>query len=195
MIGQRRLINIEWALRFVIANNIPGDFIPYRVWRGDGLVVVRVPSSKLSVSMIDTRGWWIHFKDYQKQELQTNFRAFGLLDNQVHLCKGYFVDSLSRWNVSVISVLRMNGDMYDFTMDQFFNLYVQVAVGGVFITDDYNIPECIRAVNDFRSWHSITEEIKGIPGDRSGSYWIRKKMVTLQMDRYKPLLDQAVKTT
>jgi hypothetical protein len=34
MIGQKRLMHIEWALRFVIANNIPGDFIECGVWRG-----------------------------------------------------------------------------------------------------------------------------------------------------------------
>jgi len=33
MVGQRRLINIEWALRLVIAQNIPGDFIECGVWR------------------------------------------------------------------------------------------------------------------------------------------------------------------
>ena len=41
MIGQRRLINLEWAIRFAIANNIPGDFIECGVWRGGGSVFAR----------------------------------------------------------------------------------------------------------------------------------------------------------
>ena len=84
--------------------------------------------------------------------------------------------------------------MYESTMDQLFNLYMKVPVGGVIIVDDFNIPECIKAINDFRTWHGMTDEIKGIPGDRSGSYWIKKQAITVQMDRYKSLLGSAAKT-
>jgi hypothetical protein len=127
--------------------------------------------------------------------VQTNFRAFFLLDDQVHFCKGYFVDALPRCNVSQIAVLRMDGDMYESTMDQLFNLYTKVPVGGVIIIDDYAIPVCSKAIHDFRNWHGITEEIQSIPGDRFGRYWIKKKMVEVQMDRYKPLLVSTAKYT
>jgi hypothetical protein len=82
----------------------------------------------------------------------------------------------------------MDGDMYESTMDQLFNLYAKIAVGGVIIVDDYSIPVCAKAIHDFRRWHDIKEKIWGIPGDRSGAYWIKTKTVTLQMDRYRPLL-------
>ena len=127
--------------------------------------------------------------------MQTNFRAFFLLDDQVHFCKGYFVDALPRCNVSQIAVLRMDGDMYESTMDQLFNLYAKVQVGGVIIVDDYTIPVCNKAIHDFRNWHSITEEIQVIPGDNFGRYWIKRKMVEVQMNRYKPLLVSTAKYT
>lgn len=41
MIGRSRLTNIEWALRFVIENNVPGDFIECGVWRGGGSIFAR----------------------------------------------------------------------------------------------------------------------------------------------------------
>jgi len=41
MIGQIRLNNLEWALRFVMANGIPGDFIECGVWRGGASVFAR----------------------------------------------------------------------------------------------------------------------------------------------------------
>ena len=41
MIGQKRLMNIEWAIRFAIANNIPGDFIECGVWRGGASIFAR----------------------------------------------------------------------------------------------------------------------------------------------------------
>jgi hypothetical protein len=85
----------------------------------------------------------------------------------------------------------MDGDMYESTMDQLFNLYSKLQVGGVIIVDDFNIDVCVRAINDFRYWHNITEEITNIPGDRFGRYWIKQKIIEIQMDRYKPLLGSA----
>ena len=41
MVGQRRLINIEWAIRFVIGNAVVGDFIECGVWRGGSSVFAR----------------------------------------------------------------------------------------------------------------------------------------------------------
>ena len=41
MIGQSRLKNLEWALRFVIGNRIPGDFIECGVWRGGSSLYAR----------------------------------------------------------------------------------------------------------------------------------------------------------
>jgi hypothetical protein len=49
MIGQKRLVNIEWALRFVIANNIPGDFIECGVWRGGGSIFARAVLKALNI--------------------------------------------------------------------------------------------------------------------------------------------------
>jgi hypothetical protein len=82
----------------------------------------------------------------------------------------------------------MNGDMYESTMDQLFNLYAKIPVGGVIIVDDYRIEPCYRAIHDFRNWHNIIEVIIDVPEDHSGVFWIRKKMVQVEMDRYKQLL-------
>ena len=50
MIGQKRLINVEWALRFVIANGVPGDFIECGVWRGGTSVFARAVLKALDVN-------------------------------------------------------------------------------------------------------------------------------------------------
>ncbi len=49
MIGQKRLVNIEWALRFVIAYNIPGDFIECGVWRGGASIFARAVLKALNI--------------------------------------------------------------------------------------------------------------------------------------------------
>jgi hypothetical protein len=57
MIGQKRLVNIEWALRFVIANNIPGDFIECGVWRGGGSIFARAVFKALNIK--DRHVWLV----------------------------------------------------------------------------------------------------------------------------------------
>jgi len=89
----------------------------------------------------------------------------------------------------------MDGDMYESTMDQLFNLYAKISVGGVIIVDDYGIEVCQRAIHDFRNWHNITEAIIKISENVGGIYWIKKKIVKVQMDRYKPLLVSKEKKT
>ncbi len=83
--------------------------------------------------------------------------------------------------------------MYESTMDQLFNLYSKISVGGVIIVDDYGVESCRRAIHDFRNWHNITEVIINVPGGRTGVYWIKKNMIQVQMDRYKPLLVSTAK--
>ncbi|CAF3629128.1 unnamed protein product [Rotaria socialis] len=207
MVGQRRLINIEWAIRFVIANGVKGDYIECGVWRGGSSIFARAVLKALNNN--DRHVWladsfqglpkartphdtdiWskMEYLKVSLEEVQTNFRSFNLLDDRVHFCKGYFVDSLPRCNVSRLAVLRMDGDMYESTMDQLFNLYSKLQVGGVIIIDDYSIEECFRAIVDFRTWHNITEEILSIPGDETGRCWIKRKAVQLQKDQYARLV-------
>ncbi|CAF1488865.1 unnamed protein product [Rotaria sordida] len=122
------------------------------------------------------------------EEVQTNFRSFNLLDDHVHFCKGYFVDSLPRCDISQIAILQMDGDMYESTIDQLFNLYSKLQPGGVIIIDDYAIKERNRAIHGFRSWNKITGEILLIPGDQTGRYWIKRQKIRVQKHRYISLL-------
>jgi hypothetical protein len=50
MVGQKRLINIEWALIFVIANKVPGDFIECGVWRGGSSILARAVLKALNIN-------------------------------------------------------------------------------------------------------------------------------------------------
>jgi len=50
MVGQKRLINIEWALRLVISKNIPGDFIECGVWRGGSSIFARAILKALNIN-------------------------------------------------------------------------------------------------------------------------------------------------
>jgi len=70
-------------------------------------------------------------------------------------------------------VLRLDGDMYESTMDTLNALYPRLSPGGYVIVDDYGaLPNCRAAVDDYRARHGITEEIRTV--DWSGIYWQRR---------------------
>ena len=50
MVGQSRLMNLEWALRFVIVNGVLGDFIECGVWRGGSSLFARAVFEALNTT-------------------------------------------------------------------------------------------------------------------------------------------------
>jgi hypothetical protein len=67
------------------------------------------------------------------------------------------------------SVLRLDGDLCESTMDALVNLYPGLAPGGWIIVDDYEIPACAQAVDDYRRKEGVTEPILRI--DWTGICW------------------------
>jgi O-methyltransferase len=105
-------------------------------------------------------------------EVQENFRSFGLLDSQVKFLKGWFKDTLPSPPFEKLAVLRLDGDMYESTMDVLRNLYDKVSHGGFIIVDDYHSwPTCKRAIDEFRVQREIRDPILEIDG--AGVYWRR----------------------
>ena len=71
-----------------------------------------------------------------------------------------------------LAILRLDGDLYESTMDALVALYDKVSPGGIVIVDDYGILEgCRAAVTDFRRERGVTETIYRI--DDSGVHWQR----------------------
>ncbi len=66
--------------------------------------------------------------------VRANFARYGIPQDNVVTVPGYFVDSLPTlredllWDRSKVAVLRLDGDMYDSTVDILYNLYDLVAV-------------------------------------------------------------------
>ncbi len=104
--------------------------------------------------------------------MKSNFERYGLLDEQVRFLEGWFRDTLPVAPLSRLSVVRLDGDMYESTMDALVNLYPKLSVGGYLIVDDYGaLRGCRQAVHDYRHAHGIHEEIR--PIDWSGVFWQR----------------------
>ena len=105
-------------------------------------------------------------------EVKANFAKYGLLDGQVRFLKGWFKDTLPAAPIEHLAILRLDGDMYQSTIEALAALYHKVSPGGVIIVDDYGaVPGCRQAVHDFRAAHSIVAPIQDIDG--IGVYWLK----------------------
>ena len=76
--------------------------------------------------------------------------------------------------IARLAILRLDGDMYESTMDGLSALYAKVSPGGVVIVDDYGaVAACKQAVTDFRQAQQIDEPIRDIDG--IGAFWVKAK--------------------
>jgi O-methyltransferase len=95
-----------------------------------------------------------------------------LLDEQVRFLEGWFRDTLPAAPIKRLAVLRLDGDLYESTIQALESLYDRLSTGGYVIIDDYgNVAGCRQAVHDFRARRGINEPIR--PIDWAGVYWRR----------------------
>jgi hypothetical protein len=196
MIGLSGLDNLQSCVEDVLANDVPGDFIETGVWRGGSTIFMRAILKAHGVT--DRRVWvadsfeGLPTPDVEKyphdaahvkhagmvavslEQVQANFERYGLLDGQVRFLKGWFSDTLPDAPLEELAVVRLDGDLYESTMDALSNLYPKLSVGGYLIIDDYGaVPACRQAIHDYREEHGITEEI--VPVNLTVAYWQRTK--------------------
>jgi O-methyltransferase len=195
MVGVKRLDSLQRCIQDVVANDVPGDLIEAGVWRGGASIFMRGVLAALGVS---DRCIWVadSFEglpapDAEKypadrpldlhlarqlaislEEVQGNFRKYNLLDDKVRFVKGWFRDTLPHLSDRHWSLIRLDGDMYESTIDALSNLYPGLSPGGYLIVDDYQIPACRQAVTDYRASHMIDDPIE--PIDRDAVCWRRR---------------------
>jgi O-methyltransferase len=103
-------------------------------------------------------------------QVRRNFERYGLLDDQVRFLVGWFRDTLVDAPIDQLALLRLDGDLYESTMQALEPLYPKLSVGGYCIIDDYGtIDACRAAVTDYRSAHDIDDKIEDIDG--TGVFW------------------------
>jgi O-methyltransferase len=194
MVGMKRLNNLQFCIETVLRENIPGDFIETGVWRGGAAIFMRgaiealgdisrivwcadsfqgLPAPNLDTYPADENATW-HGRAEMAISLDTvraNFARYGLLDERVKFLPGWFKDTLASAPIKQLAILRLDGDMYESTMDALTALYHKLSPRGFIIVDDYGIPEdtCRKAIHDFRAEKNIADEIIDI--DAWGAFW------------------------
>jgi Macrocin-O-methyltransferase (TylF) len=196
MIGLKRLDNVQHCVTDVIRRGIPGDLIETGVWRGGSTIFMRailkalgdqdrtvwvadsfegLPKPNATTYAADAKDthYLLDQLRVSVDQVKANFAKYGLLDDQVQFLKGWFKDTLHVAPIEKLAVLRLDGDMYESTMDAFRALYHKLSPGGYCIVDDYGaVKSCKQATHDFRDQHGITETIQQV--DWTGVFWQKR---------------------
>lgn len=195
MIGTRRLDNLVHCVTDVLRNGVAGDLIETGVWRGGASILMR---GVLAAYDVTDRMVWAadsfrglpppNAERYPADEgvdfsgvgilavsadlVRANFARYGLLDDQVRFLEGWFRDTLPNAPIDRLAVMRLDGDLYESTMDALEALYPKLSPGGYVIVDDYGaIDACRQAVQDYRGRLGIDDPIIEI--DWTGVFWQR----------------------
>lgn len=180
MIGRVRLDHVLGCARTAIEEDVPGDFAECGIWRGGVVALLRavlvaygdpgrtvwgadsfegLPVPDPARFPADEGYDWsgVDALKVGADEVRANIARYGLLDDRVRLLEGWFEDTLPAAPIEALSVLRVDGDLYQSTMDVLTSLEPKVSPGGFVIIDDYNgWDPCRRAVDDYRAGRGIT---------------------------------------
>ena len=188
MVGRQRLRNFRTCIEAALDANIAGDIVETGVWRGGASILARavlaargvtdrrvyVADSFAGLPPPDTASFPADEGDQlhtyaelavSRAQVEANFARFGLLDNQVVFIEGWFRDTMPHFPAQRIAVLRLDGDMYESTIDPLKHLWHRVSPGGSIIVDDYYVmPACRQAVQDFCAGIGVTPGLQEIDG-------------------------------
>ena len=192
MVGRSRLDNVQFCVEKVLEDGTKGDFIETGIWRGGTCIFMQglltaygatdrtvwaadsfegVPAPTLPQDEgFDLSPNVLPILAVSLDEVTELFRRYGLLDENVKFLKGWFKDTLAVAPIDQLAILRLDGDLYESTMDALVPLYDKLSPGGFVIVDDYgSCPPCKRAIDDFRSQRGIADELHEI--DIQSVYW------------------------
>lgn len=197
MIGLKRMENIQRCVQSVVEDDVPGDLIETGVWRGGACIFMK---ANLKARGDSTRTVWVadsfeglpppNATDFPAdtgdnlhaegglsigvEQVRHNFERYGVLDDRVKFLVGWFKDTLPGAPIEALSLMRLDGDMYESTWQALEALYPKLSPGGFCIIDDYgsHASQAGQAINDYRKANGIDEEIVDIDG--YGAYWRRR---------------------
>jgi len=197
MVGRARLRNVRDCLETVLAEGIDGDFIETGVWRGGCSILA---AAVLDTAHPNTKRVYVadsfcglpsaDFESYpdespermsamtrlavSRAQVEQNFHRYGVSGDRVVFVEGWFSDTLPRLSENRWSVMRLDGDMYESTMDALTALYPRLSVGGFTVVDDYwEMASCRAAVDAYRKEHAIDDPLIAV--DHACVMWRRSR--------------------
>ncbi len=191
MVGRKRIHNVRMLTERVISERVPGDLIEAGCWRGGTVIMMRgvlaahgdrertvwaadsfeglpAPNPEQFPADLADINYTADELKVPIEEVRANLERYGL-DHGVEFLEGWFRDTLPTVRDKQWALVRLDGDLYESTMDGLVNLYPQLSPGGYLIIDDFGWENCRQAVEDYRAEHGIDEPIERI--DWVGAWW------------------------
>jgi hypothetical protein len=187
LLSTYRLQNLEALVRSLAAERVEGDIAETGVWRGGAMMYVQ--AVMLTLGETERRRLWlcdsfrgippvnidmypadnVHARHLEEVDttfeggasvVNDTFKRFGLWRPNLRWVVGWFNESLPVAPIRRLALLRMDGDLFESTLDALVNLYPKVVDGGFVIVDDYPLWRgCVLAVDLFRRVLGITDPI------------------------------------
>lgn len=172
MMGRKRMDSLHACLDIVRSGNVAGDLMECGVWRGGGCIFMAgylkahdmEGRRVLAADSFEGLPQPNHEKDAKldlskekvpelaiaQETVEENFALYDLHDANVVFLKGWFRGTLPTAPVDQLALLRLDGDLYESTMDALAALCDKVAKGGIVIVDAFKaLSVCEQAVRDF----------------------------------------------
>jgi len=192
MIGTRRLGNLRECIETILRDKVEGDLIETGVWRGGASIFMKAvltahgeqgrrlfvadsfqglpaPDEEKYPQDTGDKLYKFDFLAVSRQEVENNFVKYGLLDEDVIFLEGWFKDTLPSAPIEKLSLIRLDGDMYESTVDAITCLYPKLSEGGFCIIDDYHLAGCRQATDEYRATCGITGKLERI--DENAVFW------------------------
>jgi hypothetical protein len=195
-----RMDNLRECIEAILRDGVPGNLIETGVWRGGASIFMRavlkihgvtdrtmwvadsfegLPKPDAELFPLEAKAQagpvmqeLLHNLEASLEEVQQNFAAYGMLDDQVKFLKGWFKDTLGTAPTGPLALMRLDGDFYESTRDALSALYDRLSAGGYVIIDDYGEDSwtyCRKAVDEFRNERGINAPLVKV--DSSCYYW------------------------
>lgn len=189
LIGEDGLENIRELLEKVKESNTLGVFLEAGIWRGGACIWARAVMDYLGIKEaviacdsfkgVPSPQWEQDYGDqnYLMRELSVSLNTvkenigYFVLEGNIEFVEGLFKDTMPKIKdiISPISILRLDGDLYESTIQVLENLYDNVSSGGFVIVDDYSLDGARAAVNNFRAERNIESPL--IKVNHTIYYW------------------------
>ncbi|KAJ3028128.1 UNVERIFIED_CONTAM: hypothetical protein HDU68_002386 [Siphonaria sp. JEL0065] len=202
MVSKIRLMLTLDLARYVLVNDIPGDFLETGTNAGGSTILLLKALEKFDAGGSrlcfgadsfeglpppvaedksgDMNVGHAHQMKVGLELFMENMEKFQVNQERLRVLKGWFSETLPTASIRQISFLRLDGDLYTSTMDALKLSYSKLSKGGVVYADDYgSFNGCKKAIDQFREENNITAPLftQYLP-DREyvyeSIYWIKE---------------------
>lgn len=169
------------AVRYIVNNNIPGDFVECGVWRGGSVMAMALTLLQLSrpertLHLFDTfsgmpppgeqdvdylgRSARDILEDVRysvsQEEVEATLHSTGYDRTKLRFVKGSVEETLPAEAPEAIALLRLDTDWYASIRHELTHLFPHLSPGGVIIIDDYGHWQGARlAVDEYIEHHHV----------------------------------------